>query len=305
MRAATARCSIPKTASGYASTPITLLSFNGTNGSGPWASLTADGKGDLFGTTTAGGANGDGTVFEIPKTACGYGTPITLLNFNGTNGSGPYGSLIIDAKGDLFGTTQFGGASGDGTVFEIPKTACGYASTPITLLSFNGTNGADPFNLTADGNGDLFGTTTAGGANGDGTVFEITGSGFVTLADQRHNRHRHRGLNDRDHDSCELSGSGKSTNDPQPYDSIAGVDLRHYMDPAGMGVGVSSTLGYSHSDSNTGGVLAAGDGNHLANVALFGQYMSSSFVAASDGHGGTLISDPPLTAHPLLSLPHG
>ena len=62
-------------------------------------------------------------------------------------------------------------------MFEIAKTAHGYASTPTTLVFFN----ADPTgSLIADAHGDLFGTTTDGGANGDGTVFEITGSGFST-----------------------------------------------------------------------------------------------------------------------------
>ena len=52
--------------------------------------------------------------------------------------------LIADAAGDLFGTTTCGGANGDGTVFEIAKTGSGYASTPTTLVSFNGANGAYP-----------------------------------------------------------------------------------------------------------------------------------------------------------------
>jgi uncharacterized repeat protein (TIGR03803 family) len=98
-----------------------------------------------------------------------------------TSGSG----LIADAHGDLFGTTARGGANDDGTVFEIAKTAYGYASTPTTLVSFDGTNGRAPeAGLIADAHGDLFGTTATGGAvttnepRGAGTVFEITGSGF-------------------------------------------------------------------------------------------------------------------------------
>ena len=84
----------------------------------------------------------------------------TLVSFNGTNGDEPCGGLIADAHGDLFGTTTGGGAYGDGTVFEIAKTAHGYASTPTTLVSFDGTNGARPFgSLIADAHGDLFGTT--------------------------------------------------------------------------------------------------------------------------------------------------
>jgi hypothetical protein len=124
-------------------------------------------------------------VFEIVKTATGYAsTPTTLVNFNGTNGGAPPASLIADANGDLFGTTKFGGAyepaPSGGTVFEIAKTATGYASTPATLVSFNGTNGALPnAGLMADANGNLFSTTQ--GPN-FGTVFEIAGSGFVALA---------------------------------------------------------------------------------------------------------------------------
>jgi uncharacterized repeat protein (TIGR03803 family) len=135
---------IIKTAHGYASTPITLVSFNETNGRLPEGTLIADAKGDLFGTTAQGGTNGDGTVFEIAKTATGYAsTPTTLVSFNGTDGAAPLASLTADAKGDLFGTTSQGGTNGDGTVFEIAKTAAGYASTPITLVSFDGAASVD------------------------------------------------------------------------------------------------------------------------------------------------------------------
>jgi uncharacterized repeat protein (TIGR03803 family) len=168
---------IAKSAGGYASMPTTLVSFNGTNGADPPANLIADANGDLFGTTAGGGANGDGTVFEIAKTARGYASmPTTLVSFNGTNGADPIASLIADANGDLFGTTEGGGANGFGAAFEIAKTAGGYASMPTTLVSFNVTNGAGPSgSLIADANGDLFGTTGGGGANGHGTVFEIAG----------------------------------------------------------------------------------------------------------------------------------
>jgi hypothetical protein len=80
-------------------------------------------------------------VFEIAKTAGGYaGTPTTLVSLSDDDDNGlfPDGSLIADADGDLFGTTPFGGANGmAGTVFEIAKTAGGYAGTPTTLVSFN------------------------------------------------------------------------------------------------------------------------------------------------------------------------
>jgi uncharacterized repeat protein (TIGR03803 family) len=190
---------IVKTAGGYATTPTTLVNFSGNNGSLPSGGLIADASGNLFGTTLVGGAyggpfgEGNGTVFEIVKTATGYAsTPTTLVSFNGTNGYWPRAGLIVDANGNLFGTTQKGGAYDLGTAFEIVKTAGGYASTPTTLVSFNGTNGSQPYAvLVADASGNLFGTTSVGGnlscnAGGGipayfgcGTVFQITGSGFV------------------------------------------------------------------------------------------------------------------------------
>ena len=67
-------------------TPITLVSFNGTDGAFPEAGLIADAAGDLFGTTEYDGANNDGTVFELVNNGGGRYTPITLVSFNGTNG---------------------------------------------------------------------------------------------------------------------------------------------------------------------------------------------------------------------------
>jgi uncharacterized repeat protein (TIGR03803 family) len=102
----------------------------------------------------------------------------TLVSFNGADGNFSLGNLIVDANGDLLGTTNGGGAAGDGTVFEIAKTSTGYSSAPATLVSFNGADGANSnAGLIADANGDLFGTTSGGGAIGDGTVFEIKNAG--------------------------------------------------------------------------------------------------------------------------------
>jgi uncharacterized repeat protein (TIGR03803 family) len=148
----------------------TLATFNGANGDEPFAGLIADAAGNLFGTTELGGANNDGTVFEIKA---GSGAVTTLATFNGTYGSAA--GLIADAAGDLYGTTV-GGTHGYGaTVFEI-KAGSGAVTT---LATFNYANGASPNgSLIADAAGNLFGTTAHGGANNDGTVFEIkAGSG--------------------------------------------------------------------------------------------------------------------------------
>ncbi len=166
---------IAKVGGTYASTPTTLVSFNGTNGANPFAGLIADAAGNLFGTTQSGGTNGDGTVFEIANVDGSYAsTPTMLVSFNGTNGSTPFGGLIEDAAGNLFGTTQSGGTNDKGTVLEIAKDEGTFASTPTTLVSFNGINGSFPSaDLIADAAGNLFGTTASGGTNGNGTVFEI------------------------------------------------------------------------------------------------------------------------------------
>ncbi len=109
-----------------------------------------------------GGANGDGTVFEVAKTANGYASaPITLVNFSGADGASPNAPLIADAAGNLLGTTLSGGVEGDGTVFEVAKTATGYASTPITVASFNNSDGSVTMaGVVTDAAGNLFGTTT-------------------------------------------------------------------------------------------------------------------------------------------------
>lgn len=99
------------------------------------------------------------------------------------------GYLLADAAGNLFGTTRYGGANGYGTVFEIAKAGGSYASTPITLVNFNGTNGELPsWNLVADAAGNLFGTTEYGGADGDGTVFELTNTGFQVASTPSHSK---------------------------------------------------------------------------------------------------------------------
>ena len=168
------------------------MPLNSTDGANPQVTLIADGSGNLFGTTNAGGASGDGTVFEITKTAGVYAsTPTTLYAFTGgTDGANPVGGLIAEGSGNLLGSTSKGGLYGYGTLYELAKTAGGaYVSTPTTLVSFNNTDGANPeASLIAHG-GNLFGTTLYGGQANAGTVFDyvlptstITTSGSYTTA---------------------------------------------------------------------------------------------------------------------------
>jgi uncharacterized repeat protein (TIGR03803 family) len=154
----------------------TLASFNSSNGANPAAGLVEDSSGNLFGTTLQGGTNLYGTVFEV---ANGSSSITTLASFNYSNGASPESSLVKDSSGNLFGTTQYGGTHGAGTVFEVANGG----NTVTTLASFDAyPNGASPFAaLVKDGNGNLFGTTTGGGTSSDGTVFEVAhGSNTIT-----------------------------------------------------------------------------------------------------------------------------
>jgi len=148
-------------------TITTLASFTGSNGLFPNGGLVEDSSGNLFGTTEAGGADNLGTVFEVVHNT---NTITTLASFTGSNGETPYATLVEDNSGNLFGTTQEGGADNLGTVFEVAYNS----STITTLASFTGSNGGYPeAGLVEDSSGNLFGTTPWGGAGNDGTVFEV------------------------------------------------------------------------------------------------------------------------------------
>jgi uncharacterized repeat protein (TIGR03803 family) len=152
----------------------TLVSFDGTNGSGPAAAPVQGLDGNLYGTSFGGGSGncgaGCGTVFKITP----EGALTTLHNFDGTDGSGP-GALVQATSGNLYGTTQSGGANDNGTVFKItPK------GTLTTLHNFDGTDGFSPSGLVQAANGNFYGTTGFGGAYGYGTVYKIAPEGTLT-----------------------------------------------------------------------------------------------------------------------------
>jgi uncharacterized repeat protein (TIGR03803 family) len=171
-----------------AQTFTSLDSFNGANGNQPYASLVQTTNGDLYGTTFLGGANGNyGTVFKMPPS----GTLTTIYSFCSqsgcTDGYQPVGGLIQAANGNLYGTTEYGGANSPedcpsgacGTVFEV--TPSGTLTTLYSFCSQPGcTDGATPVaGLIQATNGNLYGTTEFGGANGVGTVFQITPNGTL------------------------------------------------------------------------------------------------------------------------------
>lgn len=177
---------IPKTSTGYASAPVTLYSFTGDSGGYPFGGLTIDANGNLFGTAEQGGTSGLGTIFELAKTNGAYASAPTLLySFSGLDGLFPTAALLIDGAGNLFGTAQHGGGLDYGNAFKLAKTSGGYASSLTILANFvdDGVTGVYPAApLIADAAGNLYGTTPEGGPTETGTVFEITGAGFVPFS---------------------------------------------------------------------------------------------------------------------------
>ena len=153
-----------------------ILHSFGTSGDGsqPYAVLTVDTHGNLYGTTNVGGAYSQGTVFEVTSS----GAETVLWNFgNGTDGANPLAGVVLDTQGNLYGTTANGGAYGEGTVFELMPS---WTETILHNFDNNDIDGTHPYaGLVMDAQGNLYGTTISGGgiSGAAGTVFELTPSG--------------------------------------------------------------------------------------------------------------------------------
>lgn len=140
---------------------------NGVDGVSPYGGLAFDKAGNLYGTTYQGGANGFGTVYRVTPT--GAESVIYSFKGDGTDGTNPYGGVVVDPKGNIYGTTYQGGTKGFGTVFKINPSG-----TETVLHSFTNTDGAHPYaGLVLGKQHVLYGTTVDGGDFGYGTVFKI------------------------------------------------------------------------------------------------------------------------------------
>jgi uncharacterized repeat protein (TIGR03803 family) len=144
-----------------------------------FSSLIFDTAGNLYGTTSQGGPDNCGTVYELSPTAAGAWTAKALHNFanNSKDGCTPLAGLMFDSAGNLYGTTQQGGTHGVGVVFKLAPQAGGHWSEEILHTFGIVMDGEYPqASLTMDSAGNLYGTTYSGGGDesGDGTVFELS-----------------------------------------------------------------------------------------------------------------------------------
>jgi uncharacterized repeat protein (TIGR03803 family) len=152
----------------------TLYSFTGGTDGGNPNGLMQETNGNFYGTTQNGGSNNSGTIFQM--TPAGTMTTLDLFSNTGIGGFAPGAALVQGPDGALYGTTQYGGKRGYGTVF---KTTTNGVLT--SLVDFTSRNGAEPYGALIQGaDGALYGTTLHGGADKDGTVFRMTTNGTLT-----------------------------------------------------------------------------------------------------------------------------
>ena len=245
-----------------AGTETVLYSFKGAPADGAEEPGTPDGliqasDGNFYGMTQLGGANGFGTVFEITPT----GTETVLYSFKGgaSDGARPNGDLVQAGNGNFYGTTQLGGANGFGTVFEITPTG-----TETVLYSFKGgpSDGAEapgcPGSLIQAGDGNFYGMTDEGGANGFGTVFEITPAGVETVL---------------------YSFKGGTVDGANPYDSLIQAQDGDFYGVTQRGGTDNSGTVFKMTPSGTETVLHSFTGG-----ASDGAVPPGSLIQASDGN---------------------
>jgi uncharacterized repeat protein (TIGR03803 family) len=169
-------------------TESVLYSFTGgADGAHPYAGLVFDAAGNLYGTTYASGAYNNGVVFKLTPNPEGTWTESILHTFTGgADGATPYAGLIFDAAGNLYGTTDLGGGgtactsgsghmTGCGVVFKLAPKPDGSWTESVLHTFTGGADGANPYaGLIFHAAGNLYGTTTHGGFDNNGVVFELT-----------------------------------------------------------------------------------------------------------------------------------
>jgi uncharacterized repeat protein (TIGR03803 family) len=150
----------------------------GTHGANPMSEVVFDAAGNFYGTASVGGASGNGLVYKMTKTNRSW-TYSVVYSFAGppNDGAGPESGLIFDQAGNLYGTTA-SGPHGLGAIFELSPSGNSWTEKVLYSLNQNGSDGGQPQGgLILDPGGNLYGTTTQGGANMAGTVFELSPNG--------------------------------------------------------------------------------------------------------------------------------
>ncbi|MGB9255163.1 MAG: choice-of-anchor tandem repeat GloVer-containing protein [Candidatus Korobacteraceae bacterium] len=158
----------------------------GADGYEPYAGVTLDQQGRIYGTTIQGGLHDDGVVFRLAREGQRWAlSPIYSFGSQKDDGVNPVSRVVFGPGGLLYGTTSSGGSGRGGTVFSLkpPATACKAALCPwVETILYNftgGADGGDPLygDLSFDQAGNIYGTTAGGGSSGEGVVFKLARSG--------------------------------------------------------------------------------------------------------------------------------
>src|SRR5271166_28968 len=157
----------------------------GEDGATPFAGVTLDNAGNLYGTTASGGGGNLGTVFKLTHQGAGW-ISTSLYAFHGADGNQPWSGVVFGPNGTLYGTTFYGGPVDQGTVFNLRPSprACTAVRCPWIETVLHNFQGAGTYpgygDLVFDQAGNLYGTTALGGS-GYGVVYELTPSGTFSV----------------------------------------------------------------------------------------------------------------------------
>jgi len=168
----------------------TLYTFDpttGTDGYAPLGQLARDRGGILYGTTQSGGPKGDGTVFQLrpaatrPVAVTAPWMETRIQDFDSSDGELPEGDLLLDAAGNLYGTTCFGGANGLGTVFKLTPSDGAWGLSVLHSFTGGYDGGCPKSGVVLDAGGNVYGTAYDGGTHDEGLVYQVTPSGSLTV----------------------------------------------------------------------------------------------------------------------------
>jgi uncharacterized repeat protein (TIGR03803 family) len=266
-----------------------------TDGNMPIAGLISDAAGNLYGTTSAGGPNNDGTVFELTPGQGGIWTEKVLHNFNEQDGRAPSAGLVLDGHGNLYGTTSKGGIGFSGTVFELSPGQGGVWTEKVLYEFGNGELGFHPCaGVIFDAAGNLYGTTSAGGYPGfSGTVFELSpGQGGRwtgrVLYHFHYNYYQTDGENPNAGVIFDAAGNLYGTTSAGGTYSAGTV---FELSPGQGGNWTETVLldfnGSDGSDPEYGSLIFDGAGNLYCTTSRGGAYGDGTAFELSPGHGGS------------------
>ncbi len=251
-----------------------LYSFTGgADGQYPgYGNLVFDHSGNLYGTTSSGGDGNGGVVFKLTPSN-GSWTESVLWNFSGSAGGlSPESGLIFDNAGNLYGTTNYGGTYGAGTVYEVSPSGSGWSEQ--TLASIDFPNAITCGGVVMDGHGNLFGASGCFVPGQPGGVFELTPSNGSWTFNVLH-AFTSSSYNEGPYDTPTLDAAGNVYGTSISTGAYGGGEVFKLTPSNGGWTYTSTSFDFTNGDGPTGSVILDAAGN------IYG----TTFSDGSDGFG--------------------